>query len=82
MLTIDNVGVDLLLNNGVLLDHTTHVGGGGLLDVLLNVVNNILVDLTMDDGLHLNDLVVSDGLLDDGRAEEEGEMMKGEKKEV
>ena len=57
-----------LLDDGTSLNDTTHVGSGGLLNVLLNMVNHVLVYLTVDDGLHLNDLIVSDGLLDDSRA--------------
>lgn len=63
---IDDVGVDVLLDDGLLLDDTTHVGGGGLLDVLLNVVNDVFVDFSVNNGLDLDDLVLSDGLLDDG----------------
>ena len=58
--------MDLLLDNGVPLDHTTHVGSRSLLDVLLNVMHDVLVDLTMNNGLHLSDSVVSHGFLDDG----------------
>jgi hypothetical protein len=68
--TINNVGIDLLLNNGVHLDDTSHVGGAGLCDVLLNVMHDVLVDFTMEHGLHLCDPVVSRGLLYDGSTDE------------
>jgi hypothetical protein len=42
------------------------VGSGGLLDVLLNVVDHVPVNLAVDDGLHLHDAVLPDGLLHDG----------------
>lgn len=65
-LTIDDICVDLLLDDGVSLDHSSHVWCAGLRDVLLYMMYDVFVDFTMEDGLNLSDLVVSHCLLDDG----------------
>jgi hypothetical protein len=67
--TINNVGVDLLLDDGVHLDDASHVGGAGLIYVLLNVMHDVLVYFTVEHGLHLCNLVVSDALLYDWSTE-------------
>lgn len=66
VITVNDVGVDLLVDDGVPLDHSSHVGSGCLLDVFLNVVDDTSVDLTMEDGLHLDNPVIADSLLHDG----------------
>jgi len=63
---VDHIGHHCLLHDRLALDDTAHVGGRCLLDVLLDVVDDVLVDFTVDDGLNLDDAVLSDGLLDDG----------------
>jgi hypothetical protein len=55
-----------LLDDGVPLYDTTHVGSSWLGRVLLNMMDDILVDFTMKNGLHFSDFVVSDLLLDNG----------------
>jgi hypothetical protein len=35
--------------------------------VLLNVVDDVLVDLAVNDRLHLDDAILPDGFLDNGR---------------
>jgi len=62
---VNHVGNNVLLDEGGSLNHTTHVGGGCLRDVLLNVMDDVLVDLTVNNRLHLNDAVLSDGFLYD-----------------
>jgi len=62
---LDVIGVDLLLHNGCTLDNATHVGGTWLLNVPLNVVDDVVIDLTMDYRLHFNDTILPHGLLDD-----------------
>jgi len=62
---IHDVCDDGLLHDRGALHHAAHVGSGGLLDVLLDVVDDVLVDLTMHNGLHLHDAVLADGLLHD-----------------
>jgi len=63
---IDNVGNYGLLHEGRSLNDSTHVRSRSLNNVLLNVVYNILIDLTMENGLHLNHPVSADALLHDG----------------
>jgi len=53
-----------LLQAGRHFNDASHARGRSLLDVLLNVVDHIPVDLAVDDGLHLHDAVLPDGLLD------------------
>ena len=56
----------MLFDNGLAFKDLALRGKSSLNDVLLNVMNDVLVDLTMDDRLHLNYAVLSDSLLDDG----------------
>jgi len=60
-----DVGADGVLDEGRSLDDASHVRGGGLLDVLLNMMHHSSVYFTMDDRLHFNDSVTADGFLDD-----------------
>ena len=62
---IHNVGVDRLLYKSGSLNNTTHARSSGLLDVLLNVVHDILVDLSVNNWLYFQDSVVSHGFLND-----------------
>jgi len=72
---VNHVGDHLLLYDGRALNHTAHVGGWGLLDVLLDVMDDVLVDFTVDDWLHLNHAVLPDGLLDDGGVDDGGGLL-------
>ena len=62
---IYNIGVNLLLHDGLVLVDTS-LSRGSLVVVLLDVVDDVLVYLTMKNGLYLNHSVVTDGLLNDG----------------
>lgn len=62
------MSVDVLLNNRLSLNNTTNIGSGSLIDVLLDVVDDLLVNLTMNNGLNVNNLVLADSLLYDGLA--------------
>lgn len=62
------MSVDVLLNNRLSLNNTTNIGSGSLIDVLLDVVDDLLVNLTVNNGLNVNNLVLADSLLYDGLA--------------
>jgi len=40
---VDDVGVDLLLDDGLALNDTSLTGGGLFMDVLLNVVHDVVI---------------------------------------
>jgi len=61
----DYVCVQILLNDGLALDDAALGGRGGLLDVLLDVMHDVVVNGAVEDGLHLNHAVLADCLLHD-----------------
>jgi len=63
---VDNVRVNLLLNHGVQLHDTSHIRSGGLSDVLLDMMHDVVINFAVDNRLDLNDAVVADSLLDNG----------------
>jgi len=68
---VDLATDDSLLDDGSHLHNASTVGGGSLGHVLLDVVDDGLIDLTVDDGLDLKNAIGPDGLddlsgLDDG----------------
>jgi hypothetical protein len=63
---VNHVGNHVLLHKSWSLHYTAHVRRRRLRDVLLDVMDNVLVDFAVDDGLHLNDAVLPDGLLHNG----------------
>jgi hypothetical protein len=73
---VDEVGVHGLLDDGLALDHGAQ-GRRWLVVVPLDVMNDVLVDLTMQDRLHLYHPVVSDGLLHDRCRDVSGLVLKG-----
>jgi len=63
---IDGGGVNLFLDDGGALDDVVLGKGCGLHDVLLNVMDDVVIDFTVENGLHFHHTIVSDGLLNDG----------------
>jgi len=62
---VNNIHLDSLLDDGIPLIYPSHGWSGGLLYVLLNVVDDVVVHTPVEDGLHLHYSVISDALLDD-----------------
>jgi hypothetical protein len=55
----------LLLNNGLILNNTA-LGRSGLMNVLLNVMDDVVIHRAVENGLHFDHTVVPDCLLHDG----------------
>jgi len=63
---INNIGIDLLLNDGLVLKGVDGLGSCWFNDVPLDVMDNVLVNAAMKDRLYFHDVVITDCLLDDG----------------
>jgi len=60
---VNHVGDHVGLHDSGSLHHTAHVGSRGFLDVLLNVMDDVLVNLTVNNRLHFYDAIIADGFL-------------------
>jgi len=63
---IDDVGLHLLLNDGLVLKDTALTGGRRLLNVFLNVMHHVVIYTPVQHWLYLHHSVLAYGLLDDG----------------
>ena len=62
---IDDLGVNVLLDDGLSANDSAHVSRSGLDDVLDNVADDGLLNFTVNNRLNLDDLVCAHGFLND-----------------